>query len=135
MRPAPSESAGHFASDASTTEMTNMSDAWRPGSLDPASDPDVLARPASSPLGRDEAVARLRAGRRLHLDQVHDSEPVGLQRADPIAVREMELDGVLAGELDRVAREVVLHERLPGARAIRGQARHEQRAAREEDEE
>ena len=58
--------------------------------------PDLLHRPRARPLrlGR-AAVGRLGSFRRLHLDQVLDLEPVRAEEPDPLAVRQVELDGLV----------------------------------------
>src|SRR6267142_4291295 len=65
-----------------------------------SSPPDLFARPLARPLERDVVVARRRGRRRSHLDQVLDLEPVVSEHADPVPVREMELDPGVAGPLD-----------------------------------
>ena len=55
-------------------------------------DPDLLGRPPTRPLRGDERIAGRRILGRPHLDQVLDLEAVGPEKADPVAVTEMELD-------------------------------------------
>src|SRR6185312_12814679 len=77
-------------------------------------DPDLLARPSSSPLGIDDVVPWLRAGRRPNLDESLDGEPTRPELRDPFTVRRVELDTVVCAVLRPVTLEVVPYERSAG---------------------
>src|ERR671936_1263315 len=78
--------------------------------------PDLLAWPATGPLGRDERVVAgiLCVGRSLKLDQPLNVEAVRPEQVDPDAVREVELDA--AALLDRPVEPV--HPKLRPEQAL-----------------
>src|SRR5439155_913748 len=78
-----------------------------PRSSDLASLPDLFGGPPPSPLSSRELVTSLRPPRGLDLDQVDDFEAAPTEQADPVSMRDMELDAVVVGPLKTVHAELV----------------------------
>src|SRR5262245_13922411 len=64
--------------------------------------PDLLRRPLPGPGERDVAIARGRALRGPHLDEVLDLEATPPQQAEPVAVRQVKLDARMVWPLEAV---------------------------------
>src|SRR5439155_8789901 len=98
-----------------------------------ASPPDLFAWPLTRPLERDVLVARRRRLRWPELDQVFDLEPIASQHANPVPVREMELDPRVAGPLDAPHPERWTEEPFAGDSVLRRHAEREEHGVHEED--
>src|SRR5439155_26576514 len=97
--------------------------------------PDLLGGPAARPLGRDEGeTAGAATLGRPHLDERLDLQAVGAEEADPLTVRQVELDGAVVRPLDAVQAEQVARQPIRRLLGVVGRAEQAQQPALEEDE-
>src|SRR6266487_1085407 len=97
--------------------------------------PDLLGRPLASPLDRDDVVIDviLRTLRCLQLPEPEDLEAVLAQKADPVAVLDVEVNPVVLGPFEPVHPELRALEPLPDLAHVR-RADDRQRRVAEKDE-
>src|SRR5437867_9100906 len=89
--------------------------------------PDLLRRPLARPLQGDVRITRRARFRCLDFDQVFNLEPTTPEQAEPVAVRQVELNARLAWPLDPIHAE-----RPPQQPRARGEVVFLRHAQREE---